>query len=320
MESTGHDAAVAALPWVPVDIGDSKLLAKAWFGDTEYRVLLSDLSSVWEEDMSSESIRSRAQDLNKRLKAPVQAFFAHLSSVARPCLSGQLYDQSTAHFSLEHHDKRLTVRLKSELAGVPFYWEFRCALAPVAVVSAQLVRPLLAVTRVLQRQVGELAALLVRKDAEILDYKENGAMLSRARLQTEPFEEETYRKNFIIQTLPQMSILQDSLEFNSELRELYVAVSTVRNTLKRKRLGEHSSASVDSFSFVPEHPAAEQDQASAVPSDMKSPVSDVGQLLEQTQDADSEQTVPLLPAALAAAPTDRSTMRPKKKKAVGLFR
>lgn len=40
-------------------------------------------------------------------------------------------------------------------------------------------RPLLAMTHALQRQVGELAALLVRKDAEIQDYKENGAMLSR---------------------------------------------------------------------------------------------------------------------------------------------
>ncbi len=40
-------------------------------------------------------------------------------------------------------------------------------------------RPLLAVSRVLQRQVEDLAALLARKDAEIQDYQENGAVLSR---------------------------------------------------------------------------------------------------------------------------------------------
>ncbi|KAL6455868.1 hypothetical protein MHYP_G00357190 [Metynnis hypsauchen] len=317
------EAASPALPWVPVNVGDSKLLAKAWFGDTEYKVLLSDLTNVWEEEMSKDSIQSRAQDLNKRLRAPVQAFFAHLRSVAVPCLSGQSDDQSTAsYFSLEPHSSHLILKLKSELAGVPFYWEFRCTPAPVEVVSRQLVRPLLAVTLVLQRQVGELATLLARKDAEIQDYKENGAVLTRGRLQTEPFEEETYQKNFISQTLPQMGVLQGRLEFNSGLQELYVAVSTARNCEKRKRSAEHDSASADSFSFVPEHTTPDQDQSS-LPKDMR-PISGLGsnqndlqQPLGETQEADSEQTVPLIPAAASA---NRLPLRPKKKKAVGLFR
>lgn len=40
-------------------------------------------------------------------------------------------------------------------------------------------RPLLAMNHLLQRQAMELEDLLVRKDAEIQDYKENGASLSR---------------------------------------------------------------------------------------------------------------------------------------------
>ncbi|KAI4886644.1 hypothetical protein NFI96_012761, partial [Prochilodus magdalenae] len=262
-------------------------------------------------------------DLNKRLRAPVQAFFAHLHSVAFPRLSGHSDEDSTAsQFSLEHYSSHLTVKLKSELAGVPFYWEFRCTPAPVAVVSRHLVRPLLDVTRVLQRQVGELAALLVRKDAEIQDYKENGAVLSRGRLQTEPFVEETYSKNFITQTLPQMGMLHDCLEFDCGLQDLYVAVNTVRNDQKRKRSAEHDFALAGGFSFVPEHIPPEQDKSS-VPKDKK-PLSghgskrkDFHQPLIETQEADREQTVPLIPAA---ASVDRSTVRPKKKKAVGLFR
>lgn len=39
--------------------------------------------------------------------------------------------------------------------------------------------PLLSMTQVLHRHVGELTALLFKKDAEIQDYKENGAMLSK---------------------------------------------------------------------------------------------------------------------------------------------
>lgn len=46
-------------------------------------------------------------------------------------------------------------------------------------VCAQLVRPLLTMSHLLQRQVEQLSALLAHKDAEIQDYKENGATLSR---------------------------------------------------------------------------------------------------------------------------------------------
>lgn len=62
MESTDSPKeALSALPWVPVNVGGSRLLAKAWFGETEYQLLLSDLSCVWEEEMSTDSIERRAQ-------------------------------------------------------------------------------------------------------------------------------------------------------------------------------------------------------------------------------------------------------------------
>lgn len=82
------------------------------------------------------------KDLNKRLRAPVQAFFSHLCSVARPCFSSPDVDPtSSAQVSLERHGDNLTVRLKSELAGLPFYWEFRCTATPVAMVRSFLNNP-----------------------------------------------------------------------------------------------------------------------------------------------------------------------------------
>lgn len=55
------ESVLSALPWMPVNVGGCDLLAKAWFGDTQYRVLLSDLNGVWEEDMNADDIQSRAQ-------------------------------------------------------------------------------------------------------------------------------------------------------------------------------------------------------------------------------------------------------------------
>ncbi|XP_051985726.1 non-homologous end-joining factor 1-like isoform X1 [Xyrauchen texanus] len=316
--SVEMEAVLSALPWVPVSIGGFDLLAKAWFGDTQYWVLLSDLSSVWEEEMNAEDIQSRAQDLNKRLRAPTQAFFTHLCSVARPCYSSQDDEQtSAAHMSLERHGDNLTIRLKSELAGLPFYWEFRCTPTPVAMVCRQLVRPLLAASRVLQRQVEDLAALLIRKDAEIQDYQDNGAVLSRARLQTEPFEVHRYREYFFTQTIPQMGVLLDSLDFDSELQALYVAVSSGNTAQKRKHSPGSSPTAEDNH--FPDH-----QQTSDVPKGVGSSLASQEQIdvkgpSGRTPKADSEQTVPLISTA-AAGSEERSTSRPKKKKARGLFR
>ncbi|TSZ40547.1 Non-homologous end-joining factor 1 [Bagarius yarrelli] len=303
MENTGHtEGDLSALPWVPVNFEGSKLLAKAWFGDKKYRLLLSDQSHAWEEEMSTNSIRSRAQAriffilpqqwkvLNKRLRAPVDTVFSHLRSVAWPFFSRQSYKQTEAvHIVLEHQGDHLTLKLKSELADVPFYWEFCCTPAPVSLVFKELVCPLLYMTQVLHRHVKELTALLLKKDAEIQDYKENGALLSRGRLQTEQFEEERHRKNFN-QRLPMM--LQDSPEFDSEIQELYTSIHAARNTPKRKHsAGEYSSVSLGSF-------ITDQDQITCVQTEMRpaSPsfnLERTRQQVENTLSANTKEVCPL---------------------------
>lgn len=242
MEGDDHD--LLECLWTPVCIGGSQLLAKTWFGDTAYHILLTDLHSVWEERMGSRAIQDRAQELNKRLRAPVEAFFSHLCKVALPCLSGQQDEgmevgeegsAGEAHISLTRQGGDISMKLKSELAGLPFYWEFRCSPAPTALVCSQLVRPLLVMSRLMQRQVGQLAALLVRKDIEIQDYRENGAELSRERLQTEAFEEHSYRESFVTQALPQVCAQREGFGFNPELQQLYAAVTAHSSTKTRKR-------------------------------------------------------------------------------------
>lgn len=227
-------------PWLPVCISDCQLLAKAWFGDTSYHLLLTDMRCVWEERMDTKAIQTRAQELNKRLRAPVKAFYSHLREVAQPCLSGQGgKTESEALVSFTRHgdgDGGVSVRLKSELAGLPFHWEFHCNPPPVPTVCSQLVRPLLVMSQLLQTQVDQLGALLARKDAEIQDYKENGATLSRARLQTDVFDELAYKDNIVSQVLPQVSSGQgEGLGFDADLRELYSTVVAHGNPGKRKR-------------------------------------------------------------------------------------
>lgn len=47
-------------PWLPVSISGCQLLAKSWFGETAYHILLTDMHCVWEERMDTAVIQSRA--------------------------------------------------------------------------------------------------------------------------------------------------------------------------------------------------------------------------------------------------------------------
>ncbi|XP_023661433.1 non-homologous end-joining factor 1 isoform X2 [Paramormyrops kingsleyae] len=334
MSTLALDIDLLLQPWMPVRLGGIQLLAKSYFGDTKYQMLLSDMQSVWEEEVDADTIKERAQELNKRLRAPADAFFAHLRTVARPYLAGEPGAAvacsgdvpSISVVDLKPH--RLTLRLKSELAGVPFYWEFRCSSSSVAVVCSQLVCPLLAVNSILQRQVAELAALLVRKDAEIQDYRESGAVLSRGRLQTEVFDELHYRENFITQVLPKVCVQQENFGFNVTLQELYAAVMALRpgyqQTVPPSTVTESGTPNRRVRDGQrPEEPASKKhrvvdDQQDGAQDDGASgtvvPKEDCSTAVTLGE-SQSTQTVPSNPVPANCGPP-----RPKKKKAAGLFR
>ncbi|NXI43320.1 NHEJ1 factor, partial [Galbula dea] len=182
-------------PWASVCFNESAFIAKACFRDTGYILLISDLHSVWYESADTEAVAQRSKDLNKRLTVHVSSLLHHLCNLMCPLLAGQ--PDATTSFSCHLAAGGLSLHVKSELSGLPFYWDFHCCSAPVEMVSRHLVRPLIWMSLVLRYQVQGLTSLLLRKDAEIEDYRESGATLSRDRLWTEPFQEETFQQNIM---------------------------------------------------------------------------------------------------------------------------
>lgn len=305
-------------PWLPVSVGGRQLLVKSWFGETLYHILLTDLNSVWEERMDAEAIRSRAKVLNKRLEAPVKAFFSYLCEVVQPFLSGDNGGaDGKAQISLtKKEDGNLRIQLKSKLEGLPFYWEFQCTPAPVTLVCIHLVRPLLSMSRLLQQQVDQLGGLLVRKDAEIQDYKENGAILTRERLQTDVFEEHAFREDFTANALPQLCAERpEALGYDADLQRLYGALIACRNTRKRQPSEEHAA----------KEPEAEEEALAESPA-AKSVIEDAAKE-DRTQSLNGRQGSPGAkmadkPTAQQTVPSEHAGQRPPKpkKKKVGLFR
>ncbi|XP_071475709.1 non-homologous end-joining factor 1 isoform X2 [Marmota flaviventris] len=94
-----------------------------------------------------------------------------------------------------------------------------------AKVSQHLIRPLMGMSLALQGHVKELSTLLRMKDLEIQDYQESGAMLSRGRLKTEPFEENAFLEQFMVEKLPEACRVGNGRPFVMHLQSLYVAVT-----------------------------------------------------------------------------------------------
>ncbi|NXU16269.1 NHEJ1 factor, partial [Pardalotus punctatus] len=166
-------------------------------------------------------------------------------------------------------------------------------------VFRHLVRPLIQMNLALQRQVQDLTSLLLQKDAEIEDYRDSGATLSRDRLRTEPFQEEMFQENFMAEILPQICGAGEGQAFASALQQLYTAVTQQEAKQARK---QHCSAEDD----VDTAPTAETTER---PHPLPLPQKD-----ETT--SSSERTSP------ASSPTQKPRLPPAKakpKKAKGLF-
>ncbi|XP_012886668.1 PREDICTED: non-homologous end-joining factor 1 [Dipodomys ordii] len=211
-------------PWAWLQLAENSLLAKAYITKNGYALLVSDLQQVWHEQVDCSVVSQRAKELNKRLTAPPAAFLCHLDNLLRPLLKDDTHP-GEATFSCDRVAEALILRVRSELSGLPFYWHFHCIQASPSLVSQHLIRPLMGMSLALQGHVRELTALLRMKDLEIQEYQESGATLSRGRLKTEPFEENSFLEQFMVEKLPEACSLGDGKPFVTNLQSLYVAVT-----------------------------------------------------------------------------------------------
>lgn len=236
-------------PWAWLQLAENSLLAKASITKHGYALLISDLQQVWHEQGDTLVVSQRAKELNKRLTAPPAAFLHHLDEVLRPLFKDSAHQDaahpSKATFSCDRGDGVLILRVQSELSGLPFNWHFHCLPASSSLVSQHLICPLMGMSLALQSHVRELVALLRMKDLEIQAYQESGAVLSRSRLKTEPFEENSFLEQFMVEKLPEACAIGDGRLFAMNLQSLYVAVTKqqVQTRQKHKGSGEPQTSS-----------------------------------------------------------------------------
>ncbi|XP_047577517.1 non-homologous end-joining factor 1 isoform X4 [Lutra lutra] len=115
-------------PWARLELAENSLLAKAYITRQGYALLVSDLQQVWHEQADACVVSQRAKELNKRLTAPPAALLCHLDELLRPLLKDTACPGKVS-FVCDHVGEALILRVRSELSGLPFYWNFHCILA-----------------------------------------------------------------------------------------------------------------------------------------------------------------------------------------------
>ncbi|XP_060049850.1 non-homologous end-joining factor 1 isoform X1 [Erinaceus europaeus] len=300
-------------PWARLQLPEHTLLAKAFITGQGYALLLSDLQHVWHEQVDADTVSQRAKELTKRLTAPPAALLCHLGELLRSQLCNAVCP-GEATISCDLGPDALVLHVRSQLSGLPFYWTFCCSPAGPALVSQHLIRPLMGMSLALQSQVRELAALLHMKDLQIQDYQESGATLSRDRLKTEPFEENSFLEQFMVECLdkylrvvlldrkklPEACHVGDGSAFVTSLQSLYTAVTRQEVQTTQKHQGTRDPQN----------------------SSTTSPLGAHSQLLNHPEQLDSAPTssMPETEPTETSGPVQRPQLRKvKRKKLKGLF-
>ncbi|XP_053554130.1 non-homologous end-joining factor 1 [Bombina bombina] len=287
------------MPWKPLQIENCSFLSKIFFSDSGYAFLICDLTGMWYEEADANIIQERSKELNKRLKAPISSFLAHLSNLMSTLLESKSNGPSC--FSCRKTEEAMFLHVKSQLSGLPFYWDFHCREASVSMVFRHFLCPLMSMTEALELQVHKLSLLLGRKDAEIQEYQESGAVLSRGRLKTEVFDEMSFHESFLTENLKDPSNSKTIMCFSDRLQMLYKAVTTlpVRDSPGGSGLSENPPANepvIEDSATRREEPLPTQESA-----------------------VDVSQNISQAPPSTASLLTQRIT-KPQKKKAKGLFK
>ncbi|CAM9691805.1 unnamed protein product [Lampetra planeri] len=246
-------AGLADQPWTSVVLEDRPCLMKASFSSRGYSLLLSDMAHFWSEEMNAEGVGKRLGELNRRLGAPVERVCEHLreavGSLPRPGAAADRHDgaagAAAAAFSwtrrepAEPEEKAggtvAVVALQSRMSGVPLRWEFRLSPAEHPTVWDELVAPALGMLRMLSRESAELRACIRRKDAEIADYRDSGARVSRKHLETKPFDDGAFTTEFYSKNLVSCVDLSAEVVFDGGLQRLYGEVASTRRAARKRK-------------------------------------------------------------------------------------
>lgn len=172
------------------DTQQTKYLIKYCCLGENYRIVATDLVRIWTEEISSEGIIRRCQELNPNIEAPPSILLSRVINLMDSLSTGVRTDITVS-------EEMLCLSLETRVSGFLFRFKFRLSPSDPAAFMQEVTFPLTLMVSELQVKVTQLYDLLKKKDKEIQQYKLEGAQICRTSVVTEPFKEEEFEKQFL---------------------------------------------------------------------------------------------------------------------------
>ncbi|XP_050098874.1 non-homologous end-joining factor 1-like isoform X2 [Anopheles aquasalis] len=203
------------------------------------KCVLFDLQALWYERLPLESLVNRENERN-----PIVTYNEALIN------STLLSIEAVAYTIEETETKKLTV--KYYVSATPITFVFQLTAATTEQLSLQLIVPLWRTVLLLDSQKRNLKAILEKKDAELEQYRLEGAVLKRTTMQTSKFNGEEFETSYMNEdertiTREDRTILQllTRLTHRHHLKQAvhFVDRTTVASSVVQSPGGQSSSGS-----------------------------------------------------------------------------
>ncbi|XP_076091877.1 non-homologous end-joining factor 1-like isoform X2 [Mytilus galloprovincialis] len=225
---------LTSIPWQPLNIDGDVYLIKCKFTQNSYELLLTNLKSFWYEELSENALKKRVQKLNPSIEASVSRILDQIKN----CLESQEKGTSiTIGFKDEEEENsKMVLKINSQLAGLPFCWNFVGNSADKEMASENLIVPLMAMVGELTRRQRELIKILQNKDKEIEDYKSQGGKTTRKHIETQEFVETAFENTMLMSKGFEEEVKSfGSSAFDDSGQDLYRQIMTKHSWLHRQK-------------------------------------------------------------------------------------
>ncbi|OWF35318.1 non-homologous end-joining factor 1-like [Mizuhopecten yessoensis] len=224
---------LSSCPWQPIEVDGIKYLIKFRFTEDSYEILITDLVHFWYEELEDMALRKRIQKLNPSIEASLTRILDQIRSSIE-CPERETTLSVGFKSSSDDDQEKIMLKITSQLAGMPFAWNFIASVADGEMVSENLIIPLMGMVSELARRQKELVKVIENKDKEIDDYKTQGVKTSRKHIETKRFVETAFENEMLMAKTFESSVKAlGSTAFEEAGQDLYRQIMTKHAWINR---------------------------------------------------------------------------------------
>lgn len=168
---------VLGVPWLQLP-GQQNILVQVLFTESDYSIRVTDLSTIWGEDLSTKNVKARADSID----CPIDAE-ANLEDLLKRLQNALTVDSNTTAIVLRRKKEALRLSTCERFGATLLKWEFCLTALPYSAVANGLTLSLFAMVSFYQNQARLLLDVIEDKDKVI---KQMDELCKRSSIRFKP--------------------------------------------------------------------------------------------------------------------------------------